>query len=222
MNLRKIKWLIFGTYHPPSQPVEYFFKHVGYALDAYGQTHKKFSLGGDFNAEKKEPCWTEFLTKYDSKSLAEDKTCFKNSENPRCIDLFITNNIGSFQKTTAVASGLSDFHTMIVTVCKASFQQLKPNKIIYRNYKNFDLSTFKNGLRLKLQSIKSYESFEQVFLEALNKHAPLKKKFLRANHVPYMKKSLCKAIMRRPDLEIKHLKNRTIENKAKYKKQKNF
>ena len=35
VNLRKIKWLIFGTYRPPSQPVEYFFKHVGYALDAY-------------------------------------------------------------------------------------------------------------------------------------------------------------------------------------------
>ena len=45
--------------------------------------------------------------------------------------------------------------------------------------------------------------------------------FLRANHVPYMTKTLCKAIMRRYELEIKYLKNVTIENKAKYKKQKN-
>ena len=26
--LRKMKWFIFGTYQPPSHPVEYFFKYV--------------------------------------------------------------------------------------------------------------------------------------------------------------------------------------------------
>ena len=62
-------------------------------------------------------------SKYDSKSLVKDKTCFKNPKNPRCIDLFITNSIGSFQKTTAVASGFSDFHKMIMTVLKATFQK---------------------------------------------------------------------------------------------------
>ena len=59
-------------------------------------------------------------------------------------------------------------------------------EILYRNYKNFDISTFKNVLRLKLQSIKSYECFEQVFLEVLNNYGPLKKRFLRANHAPYV------------------------------------
>ena len=75
---------------------------------------------------------SEFLTSFDSKSLVKDKTCFKNTENPRCIDLFITHGIGSFQKTAAVASGLSDFHKMIVAVCKTSFQKLKPKEIVYR------------------------------------------------------------------------------------------
>ena len=178
MNLRKIKWLIFGTYCSPSQPVEYFFKHVGYALDTYGQTYKIFYLAGDFNTEETEPCLSEILTKYNSKSLVKDKTCFKNPKNPRCINLFITNSISSFQKTTAVASGLSDFHKMIVTVLKATFQKSKPKEILYRNHKNFNISTFKNILRIKLHSSKSYESFEQVFLEVLNNHAPLKEKFL--------------------------------------------
>ena len=31
VNLRKVEWLIFGIYRPLSQPVEYFFKYVGYA-----------------------------------------------------------------------------------------------------------------------------------------------------------------------------------------------
>ena len=37
-----------------------------------------------------------------------------------------------------------------------------------------------------------------------------------------MTKSLRKAIMMRPELENKYLKNRTIEKKVKYKKQENF
>ena len=61
-NLRKIKWLIFGTHRHPSQTVEYFFKHVGYTLDTYRQTYEKFLLASDFNAEETEPCLSEFLT----------------------------------------------------------------------------------------------------------------------------------------------------------------
>ena len=110
---------------------------------------------------------------------------------------------------------------MIVTVCKTSFQKSNSKEIFYRNYKNFDINTFKNVLRLKLQSIKSYESFEQVYLEVLNKDASLKKKFLRANHVPTINDK-AKTIVRRSELESKYLKNRTIESKAKYKKQNNF
>ena len=90
---------------------------------------------------------------------------------------FFTNSIGSFQKTTAVASGSSGFHKMIVTPCKPYFRKSNPKEILYRNYKNFDIDTFKNVLRLKLQSIKSCEIFEQVILEVLDEHAPLKKMY---------------------------------------------
>ena len=44
MNLTKTKWLIFGTFCPPSQPLEYFFKRIGYALDTYRQKYEKFFL----------------------------------------------------------------------------------------------------------------------------------------------------------------------------------
>ena len=55
-------------------------------------------------------------------------------------------------------------------------------------------------------------------LSILNKHAPLKKKVVRANHVPYMTKALRKAIMKRSALENKYLRNNTTENKIHYKK----
>ena len=46
INLRKTKWLILGTYHPPNQPDDYFFKAVGNAIDQYLKTYEFFYCGG--------------------------------------------------------------------------------------------------------------------------------------------------------------------------------
>ena len=69
-----------------------------------------------------------------------------------------------------------------------------------------------------MELIHKYETFEEV----LNKHAPLKKKFIRANNASYMTKNLRKAIMKRSKLENKYISNSTVENSNKYKKHKNF
>ena len=222
INLRKVKWLLFGCYHPPRQQGEHFLKHVNYALDTYRQIYNKFVLAGDFNLHETDPIMSEFFIKNDAKNLVREKTCFKNHVNPSSIDLFITNSSLSFQNTTTFASGLSDFHKMILTVSKTTFQKVKAKDIVYRNFKQFDMNKFKNDVREKLQSVNNYETFESEFLNVLNINAPLKKKVIRANHVPYMTKSLRKAIMKRSQLESKYLRNSTVENMKIYKKQKNF
>ena len=112
INLRNIKWLLFGTYHPPSQFDQYYFENLSKALDIYSEHYEKFILTGDFNAEDKEPILNNFLYQYDAKNIVKDKTCFKSIENPSCIDLIITNSRNSFQNTTAISTGLSDFHKM--------------------------------------------------------------------------------------------------------------
>ena len=56
----------------------------------------------------------------------------------------------------------------------------------------------------------------------LNKHAPLRKKFLRANHAPYIAETLRKVIMCRSQLETKYLKTETQTDLRLYKKHKNF
>ena len=43
-------------------------------------------------------------------------------------------------------------------------------------------------------------------------HAPIKSKLLRANHVPYMTKTLRKAIMKKSELEKIYVENKTNEN----------
>ena len=71
------------------------------------------------------------------------------------------------------------------------------------------------------EGICNYESFKTYFTEALKKHAPLRKKFLRANHSSYITKTLRKAIMRRSQLETKYLKTKTQTDLKLQEKHKN-
>jgi len=69
------------------------------------------------------------MNQYNAKNLVRDKTCFKNIENPSCVDLFITNSYRSFQNTKVLSTGLSDFHKMAITVLKTKFKKLPPKMI---------------------------------------------------------------------------------------------
>ena len=121
-----------------------------------------------------------------------------------------------------MSTGLSDFHKMIVTVLKTTFPKVKPKNFLYRDYSKFIASKFRSDLRDELynQKVKNYGLLEEVFVSVLNKHAPCKKKLIRANHKPYMTKALRNVIMRRSHLENKFYKNRTVENNRQFKRQK--
>ena len=64
--------------------------------------------------------------------------------------------------------------------------------------------------------------FENIFMTILNIHAPLRKKYLRANNAPFMNKLLSKAIMVRSRLQNKFHKSKTRETRETYKKQRNY
>ena len=102
--------------------------------------------------------------------------------------------------------------------------KLKSKEIIYRNFKKFSEESFNEELSLKLtnECVNNYSSFENIFLDTLSYHAPVKKKLLRANHALYVTKTLRKAIMRRSNLQTKYFKTRTPESLKKYRKQKNY
>ena len=196
-------------------------ENIGKALDKYSKHYDKFVLIGDFKAQEPEPCPSQILYEYNAESIVKENAYFKNVLKPSCIDLFITNNPFRFQNKIAVTDRLSDFHKMVITVMKMSFKKHSPTERHYRDYKCFDRTKFINNLKEKLsEGISNYESFESTFIEVLNKHAPLKKKLLRAYHTPYITKTLRKAIMRRSQLETKYLKIKTQTNLKLYKKHK--
>ena len=49
---------------------------------------------------------------YKLQNLTKEPTCFKNPENPPCIDLILTNKPPSFKNAYVIETGLSDFHKM--------------------------------------------------------------------------------------------------------------
>ena len=67
-----------------------------------------------------------------------------------------------------------------------------------------------------------YQHFLNIFIDILNKHAPMKQKYLRANQGRFMTKDLHKAIMKRSRLRNKFLRDRTDISREEYKKQRNL
>ena len=64
--------------------------------------------------------------------------------------------------------------------------------------------------------------FCDTSIKLLNKHAPIKMKYKRGNHMPFITKDLSKAIMKRSKLRNNYLKNKTDANRMLYKKQRNY
>ena len=146
---------------------------------------------------------------------------------PRTIDLILTNRDSNFQNTASIETGLSDFHCMVVTVVKGGFIKRGPKIINYRDYRKFDIDSFRKDLKERLlrqsqQALISYDIFDAIVLSVLNKHAPVKQKSVRTNEGPFMTKALRKAIMNRTHLRNRYKKDRTDENKKAFKKQRNL
>ena len=53
-------------------------------------------------------------------------------------------------------------------------------------------------------------------------HAPIKKRYIRANQGPFMNKTLQKRVMTRSRLRNKFVKYKTQSNETAYKKQRNY
>ena len=225
INLRKSKWLLFGGYNNDKSNIDIFLGNLGPILDKYMCKFENFILLGDFNSEMLEVSMKNFCEIYNLKNIVTGPTCFKNPLNPSSIDVILTNKSKSFLNNINVETGLSDFHRMTVSTMRTFFPKQAPIKIKYRSYKKFSQHDFNAELEyrlVKLEDTADYKDFETNFVEILNKHAPMKTKFVRANNSPFMSKVLIKAIMTRSRLRNKFIKNPNNSNKDNYRKQRNF
>ena len=138
INLKRSKWLLFGGYNPSEDNILNFINQLGSILDLYMSRYENLLLLGDFNSEMSENGMRDFSETYDLKKLIKEPTCFKSIENPTLIDLILTNKWRSYQNSTVIETGLSDYRKLTITVMRCFFQKQSPITISYRDYKNFN------------------------------------------------------------------------------------
>ena len=184
-------------------------------------------LIGDLNAEPMGAPVSNFCEIYNLKHLIKEKTCFKNHTKPTCINLIVTNRPKCFQDTVVLETGLSDFRKMSATVLKMYYTKQKPSIVYYRNFKNFCNDSFIKDTELLLSKLGDQQNVPFKLLKesvniTLNKHAPLKKRYVRANQSPFMKRKFSKEIMKRSSLRNKFLNTKSNIDRKAYNKKRNY
>ena len=188
INLRKMKWLVFGGYNPNKHTIVDFVNKLGSILDHCMSKYENLLLLDDFNSEMSEKVMIKFCDTYNFKDLAKHVSYMflKTVHNPSTIDLILTNKPRSFLNNITIESGLSDHHKLTITVMKTFFQKQPPITISYRDFKNFSLYLFRNELLKELYSVHGrkvdYDTFEGIIVRLLNQSAPIKEKYVRANN----------------------------------------
>ena len=161
-------------------------------LDNYIRHYDNILFLRDFNSQPLETCVNDFCNAYNLSNLLKEPTCSKNPDNPSCTELFLTNRPKCFQSTTTMETRISDFHKMVITVLKIFYRKQKPKIFYYRNYKTFDAN--KEELNNDLLSIDINNAelveFTNTVLSILNKHAPIKRKCIRANNSAFLMNKL--------------------------------
>ena len=137
----------------------------------------------------------------------------------------MTKTIRSFEGTQVFEFVLSEFNKLVVTAHKSTFPKSPLKIITHRSFKNIsndllrdDLNSLLRKENMNLQ-ITSLTSFTKILKETLKKHAPIKKKYICANHANFVTKDVRKVIMLRSrlrniflkkDLKSKNLKVQTL------------
>ena len=92
------------------------------------------------------------------------------------MDLIFTDKKRSFKNICAIDTGVSDFHRMVFTQLKLTFQKLPPKTIFYRDYKHFVKEDFENDLIVGLLNNPhvsySHTQFSLPYESVLSIHAP--------------------------------------------------
>ena len=159
-------------------------------------------------------------------NLVTSKTCFTKNHSSS-IDVILTNRPRSFQETSAFETGRSDYHGLVAATMKSTVPRLKPKQIKYHSYKKFVPENFlSDGKNAKFvcdgtNPDKSYDHLTNTFRNIVDKHAPIKTKFLGGNNASFMNPELKKAMYTRARLIRRINKLTSKQNEVAFKKQLN-
>ena len=125
----------------------------------------------------------DFCNLYLLKNLIKKSACFKNPENPRTIDLILTNRPRSFCNSNSLETGFSDFHKLTVTVFTITkSNQLSKSQFFFKLFRTDSI----NQISSNAISERDLTGFLDACKKSLDYQAPRKKKYTRANQTPFL------------------------------------
>ena len=224
ININKQKWLLACSYNPHLNTIGEHLRKLQLSIDLLSGKYENLLILGDLNCEIENASMSNICESLDLKALISTPTCFKNPENPKCIDHMLTNKKHQFLRTSyVVETGISDFHKLTLAILNKHVKKLPPKIVKYRSYRNFNKETFQGILSRILENGNlGFEAKTAVVMEELEKMAPMKTRVVRGNNAPFFNKDMHKAIMVRSRLKNRYLKNKTRENKLNYHRQRNY
>ena len=154
----KSKWLLFGTYHPPSQDDKLYFNSIGQGLDVYTKSYDKFLLIGDFNAEEGEADMENFMELYDLGGVGKTEIILVEGDEIAQDDSEVANILGDF-----FSNSVRGLNIEIPSEYKNEVSPLPIDKII---------ATYSDHPSIKLTNdnvVKGTFSFEEVSVATIRK-----------------------------------------------------
>ena len=97
INMNK-KWLLCCLYNPHKNNISDHISHLSKGLGNYISLYDNILFLGDFNSQPLENCKNDFCNVYKLSNIVKEPICFKNPNNPSCIDLFLANCPKCFYK----------------------------------------------------------------------------------------------------------------------------
>lgn len=129
LNFHKKNKLVSCLYNPNKSNISIYFdtlKKIRKNLGSQSAHYENTILLGDFSLSIEDPHMEHFRESCSFKRIMKGPTCFKKSGKSFCINLILINSPYNFQNCCAMEKGLSNFHKMIDSVMKTTFQKLQP------------------------------------------------------------------------------------------------
>ena len=183
--------MICCSYNPNKYNISKHIKELNKSIDLFSSLYDDFLLMGDFNVVLDNAVSKDFYNLYIFASLINKATCILHWPSSNKL-------LKYFQNSSVIETGLFNFHKIVVTVMKKSFQKLKPKILNCRNYRYFSKYRFREKVTSELSKLvlensdKGFNNFHGVCKEALNIYAPLKKRYRRGTNSLFMNRILSK------------------------------
>ena len=161
ITIAKKHWIIFSIYRPPysGSSLDSFLTVLHQTVDKAISDFKNIVIIGNMNINTLETYssslnkLSEFCDTLDLHDLIKVSTC-EMQHTSSLIGSILTNWKNCFKHFHAFETGLSDFHKLVTTCFKNTYEKLSPINSQYRSYKDFQEDAFLSDLQAA--------SFDQV------------------------------------------------------------